>query len=317
MGHLSIGRIVSVFCVWACAVNIKVYSQYRQDYTYYPETRAWFKIHKVPTDWNEARLKCYFEGGNLASPINDRVYAVMRSLMLVQSGPVFTGVHMMDTAGDYYSIEGIALDQMPIQWAKGEPNNLNNTERSLAILPDGTFADVKSSNILPYICYKPKTGNESISSDCGTNAKGYELDPVSNSCYKYHGDCVVWHRAHMVCSAEGGHLVILNNDREAQLMFDRYSKRPVNCNGDDASSSHRFYYIGFHNIDVDRAYWFTLDGRRIEEAGYSNWAAGEPSGNHERCGTLLRDNSGLNDISCDEWLPFICEITNPKTAFNP
>ncbi|CAH0398087.1 unnamed protein product [Chilo suppressalis] len=317
MGRLSIREVVFQTLLWMAATQniFLIHSAFRPDYTYYPEAGGWFKIHKVPTDWNEARLKCYFEGANLASPINDRVYAAMRSLMLVQSGPAFTGVHMLDAVGEFTSIEGVQLQRMPIQWAKGEPNNLNNEERSLAILPDGSFADVQSNKVLPYICYRKQTGNEIMSKECGSYAEGYEWDPVSNSCYKYHHDCVKWHRANMICAAEGAHLLILNSEREAKLIVDRYAKRPINCNPNSVNFGSTFFLVGIHNIDVERSFWFTVDGQRIEDSGYHRWASGEPNILSEKCGAFRRDNSGLFDIQCEERVPFICEISDPKNVF--
>ncbi|RVE49559.1 hypothetical protein evm_005787 [Chilo suppressalis] len=317
MGHLSIGNVLLIINVWIAATQNKilVHSEFRPDYTYYPEAGGWFKVHKVPTNWNEAKLKCYFEGANLASPVNDQVYAVMRSLMLVQTGPVFTGVHVLDPAEEFKSIEGVPLQQLRIQWAKGEPNNLNNEEHSLAILPDGTFADVRSDKVLPYICYRKETGNEIRSKDCGTFAEGYELDPASTSCYKYHYDCVRWHRASMICAAEGAHLVILNSAREAQLMIDKFSKKPINCNGNTVRHAAALFHIGFHNVGFERSFWFTVDGKRIEDSGYSQWSESEPNGLTESCGGVNRNHLGLYDIDCSERVPFICEITDPKTVF--
>ncbi|CAG9790364.1 unnamed protein product [Diatraea saccharalis] len=295
---------VIVLCVLTIIVKegLAGEGEFRLDYTYSPEANGWIKFHGVPATWFEARLKCYYEGAVLMSPINYQLYSAMKSLMLSRNNASFTGVNSLTHTGDYKSIEGINFLDMPIQWAKGEPDNLDDNERCLAILPDGSIADVKCEEVRTYMCYKERFGNETIT-ECGTSDKEYKFDHRTGSCYKFHPECVTWWRAYMACSSEGGHLVIVNNETEANVLYERYSKSKIYCRDE------RFIHIGF--LMQIRPYWFTVD---LHEAGYDHWAPNEPNNvaNRESCGALYRNNNGLNDWSCDGILPFVCELSNVK-----
>lgn len=37
-------------------------NEFRDDYRYFPEAGGWFKLHRVPLDWQTARAQCYYEG---------------------------------------------------------------------------------------------------------------------------------------------------------------------------------------------------------------------------------------------------------------
>ncbi|CAH0398085.1 unnamed protein product [Chilo suppressalis] len=307
IANFSISCVHIFIVLYILAIEVKYglagHGEFRRDYTYTPEAKGWIKFHRVPAPWLEARLKCYYEGAVLMSPVNEQLYAVMRNLMLSRADASFTGVQSLTSTGDYISIEGINLLQMPIQWAKGEPDNLNDTERCLAILPDGSISDTKCEQVRTYMCYKEKTGDETIT-ECGTSDKEYTLDNRTGSCYKFHPDCVTWWRAHMACSSEGGYLVIINSEFEAKLLNERYATKKIKCH------ELRFIHVGFLNPYSDRAYWFTVDGKRLEDAGYDRWAQNEPNNvaGTENCGSLLRNNEGFNDWPCNDYLPFVCEI---------
>nr|XP_034830465.1 uncharacterized protein LOC117987550 isoform X1 [Maniola hyperantus] len=191
--------------------------QFRCDYKYFNKADGWLKLHRIPANWREARLRCHLEGSKLASPLNTELAAAMRSVAQQNSLKcgVFTGIHSFFSRGDFHSIEGIPLSKIPHTWAEGEPDNLDNAESCMMMLDSGELADVNCSETLPYLCYKKTT--RTALGDCGTVDSEYKLESRTGSCYKFHKTPRTWSRAYMACAAEGAHLAIINSDTEAQV----------------------------------------------------------------------------------------------------
>ncbi|KAL4710831.1 hypothetical protein ACJJTC_016115 [Scirpophaga incertulas] len=300
-GAASFKRLV--FAVYVCIVNTRIIAQaqqtpvFRPDYKYFPDAQGWIKFHKIPTTWSEARLKCYHEGAVLASPTNERLFTAMRSFMLQRSSSAFIGMQSLTATGDYFSVEGIPLEAIQLQWAKGEPDNADDAERCLAMTREGTTADVRCGNVLPYMCYRKRTGKERIT-ECGTHDKEYVMDAESGNCYKFHADCVSWWRAYMVCAAERGRLAVLASRAEAERMRTRFANYTTHC------GERGLAHLGF----INNVYWFTMDGKQLRESGYDQWAANEPNGVGENCGAFSRTGAGLADVQCERALPFLCQM---------
>lgn len=54
---------------------------------------------------------------------------------------------------------------MPITWAQDEPDNENNSEECLLMLPGGKLADCNCNETYAFSCYKP---NNFKTIDCGS-----------------------------------------------------------------------------------------------------------------------------------------------------
>lgn len=85
----------------------------------------------------------------------------------------------------------------------------------------------------------------------------YYLETRTNKCYKFHTTPRTYKRAHFVCSAEGGHLAIINNETESQVIRDIFARYPPpkmtgNFLNDVA-------FIGFHNYGESQD-WVTVKG---------------------------------------------------------
>ncbi|CAH2038128.1 unnamed protein product, partial [Iphiclides podalirius] len=273
-------------------------NHFRCDYQYFWDADGWLKLHRVPSNWFEARLRCHLEGGNLASPSNSSLQDAMSFLIEEATGDmssgVFTGIHAFFSRGDFQSIEGVPLWKIPHTWADGEPNNYKDQESCIAMFLDGSIADVDCHQPLPYICYKEKS--KMLVSDCGTTDKEYAY-AETGSCYKFHELQRTWSRASMVCAAEGGHLVVINSDREAQVVKDIFAKRP----GELA-------FVGVYDWN-EHGEWLTIHGQTLAEAGYDKFAPGEPnnaSSSGEFCAGVFR-TALFNDVPCEYKYSFICE----------
>ncbi|CAG5031463.1 unnamed protein product [Parnassius apollo] len=282
--------------------------QFRCDYRFFSEAEGYLKLHRVPANWFEARLRCHLEGGKLASPSTQGLINAMKLLIDGATGDmscgIFTGIHATFSRGDFHTIEGVPLSKIPHTWAVGEPDNFKDEESCIAMLQDGNVADVNCNEPLPYICYKKNT-KTMFMSNCGTTDSEYVFDSRTGSCYKFHTVPRTWSRAYMTCAAEGGYLAIINSETEAQLIKEIFAKHPP------ASMLGNFWkaaaFVGFHDWN-QHGEWLTIHGETLKEAGYDKFSLGEPNNatTGEFCGAVYR--SGLfDDLWCENKYAFICE----------
>ncbi|RVE52734.1 hypothetical protein evm_002607 [Chilo suppressalis] len=279
--------------------------QFRCDYTYVPNVEGWLKYHEIPSNWNDARLRCHMEGAYLASPLNKNLQDAMTTMMNYSKTncAVFTGIHATFSKGDYASIEGVPLSKIPHTWANDEPDNYQDNENCLILFPDGNMADAKCSETFRYFCYKKKT--PTVITNCGTIDPEYTFDARTGKCYKFHRLARTWSRAYMNCMAEGAHLAIINSDIEAKVLKEIFEKNPAGSiiGGEYESNA----YIGF-NAWTERSDFRTIEGQILKEAGYEKYYTGEPTNLDpgEFCGTIYR--AGLiGELWCDKRIAFICE----------
>ncbi|XP_045772145.1 macrophage mannose receptor 1-like [Maniola jurtina] len=294
----SIKHLVLLFTFYGVIES----KQFRSDYTYHQELDGWLKLHAVPGTWHEARQRCYMEGAVLASPVNADMQNALRSEMNKSStecARIYVGVHSLFSKGYFYSLEGVPLSKMSVQWLPGQPDNAGNNEECIAYV-DGRVADVNCSEVLPFLCYKKSTADISVT-PCGTTDREYEFSAKTGSCYKIHKRHLNWADAFKACSAEGGYLAIINSREEAAVLKDMYSHHFAN--------TLRFVsFIGIHDWDKDRT-WKTIHGQTLKEAGYADWEKGKPNnqnGPGQYCGGITLDVK-LFDLPCDERVKFLCE----------
>uniref|UniRef100_A0A2A4IYF0 C-type lectin domain-containing protein n=1 Tax=Heliothis virescens TaxID=7102 RepID=A0A2A4IYF0_HELVI len=280
---------------------------FRCDYKYSVVAKGWFKHFVVPATWYDARLRCALEGAVLLSPITQELEDEMSQILknfFTSESEIFTGIHATFSDGNYFSIEGIPLSDIPLPWAEHEPDNMEDDERCLIFNGNGDLADRMCEETRPYICYR--NGSKEVeTNECGTVDNEYRLDTRTKSCYKFHTVPRTFARAHFACSAEGGHLVIINSETEAQVLREIFAKYQ------SGTMPGLFWknvaFIGFQDWG-ERGDWRTIHGETLSEAGYAKFSPGEPANATpgEFCGSIYR-TALLNDLWCDKPAPFICE----------
>ncbi|XP_038211981.1 macrophage mannose receptor 1-like [Zerene cesonia] len=278
---------------------------FRSDYQFYQEVDGWVKLHQVPAPWEDARLRCELEGAILASPHTRNLESIMRRVMAnthSEASGVFTGVHATFSKGDFYSVDGIPLSKMPVQWMPSEPDNQNNAESCIVMVANGTIADVSCYDVYPYVCFKKRTKNM-IMNVCGTTDPEYKLNEQTGHCYKFHLTPRNWTRAFMVCSAEGAHLAIINSDEEAGVLKELHGRHKA----DDLP--YDTIFLGFQDWG-ENGVWTTIHGQSLADSGYAKFQPGQPDNASpgENCGSMFR-NGYFNDAWCYVKLAFICEKT--------
>nr|ACN41858.1 immulectin-2a [Manduca sexta] len=279
---------------------------FRCDYKYLDVVDGWMKLHEIPANWHEARLRCHLEGAVLASPLNSNLKFAMSSIMILKTPKqsVFTGIHATFSRGDFFSVEGIPLKKIPHKWAPSEPGNWNDQENCLTMHFDGTLAEKLCSATFNYICYKKRTP-DMVVNECGTVDSKYVHYDRTNSCYKFHDVPRTWSRAYMTCAAEGGYLTIINSEKEAGIIREIFAQHlPASMVGNFWKD---MAFVGFHDWG-EHGTWLTVQGQTLEEAGYAKFAPGEPNNatTGEYCGGVYRTGL-LDDIWCENVYAFICE----------
>ncbi|XP_047987329.1 C-type mannose receptor 2 [Leguminivora glycinivorella] len=265
-------------------------SAFTSEYEYRPEVDAWLRLHIVPAIWSDAGMRCYLEGGTLASPNTKDMLQTMSVMMAKHKlTRVFTGINCIPSSGNYKSLEGVPVSSIPSGWIPGQPDNDNMDEDCVVLTRDGKLADMSCESLLPYFCRKENK--------CGPVKKGYQWEPRTGSCYKLHGSEKSWRKAQTACHSEGGHLAVINNQIESTVLKDIMNKK----------NEERHAFIGFMQY-YDKV-WATINGDTLSEAGFTTWNKGEPSSPElEKCGSIYR-NGLLNDAPCDYRLPYLCEFT--------
>ncbi|CAH0697215.1 unnamed protein product [Spodoptera exigua] len=235
---------------------------FRCDYKHIPTAEGFFKHFVIPATWADARLRCSLEGATLASPLNPNIEAEMKHIIQIyftSESEIFTGFHATISQGNFYSIEGTPLSEISLAWAENEPNNVGNNENCITFNANGEMADRSCNEPRPYICFRSAEIKTEVN-ECGTIDSEYKLDQRTNSCYKFHTVPRTFSGAHFACSAEGGHLAIINSNVEATVLRELFAKYP---SGTMFGSFRKdFAFVGFHDWGE------TADWRTIHEAAF-------------------------------------------------
>ncbi|CAF4953801.1 unnamed protein product [Pieris macdunnoughi] len=255
---------------------------FRCDYECFPKAGGYLKLHRIPANWREARLRCHLEGAKIASPLNDELKNAMLSMMdvsLKRKCGVFLGIHATFSRGDFFSVDGVPLSHISYTWADGEPDNYNDAESCLLLTENGEFADVNCEDTYPYFCYK-KISNSLVMNSCGTT------DPEK---HRHSIDMEI-----VICGLSGIHV--------AKEIFAKYPDNKIVGNFPKDVA-----FVGVHDWG-EHGEWLTINSDTLQEAGYSKFSPGEPNNGStgEFCGAIYR-NGMYNDLLCESRYVFLCE----------
>ncbi|KAI8435532.1 hypothetical protein MSG28_003828 [Choristoneura fumiferana] len=138
-------------------------------YRFDSRTNSCYKFHTTPLIWTRAFVACAHEGGYLAIINSKLEHQLIKELYSKSYSSIISGnynrgaIHLGYKSFEHLSlwmtIHGIPLSRMPVTWAPGEPDNADNSEDCLLMLPNGTLADVNCSDVYPYVCYRKKQIN--------------------------------------------------------------------------------------------------------------------------------------------------------------
>ncbi|XP_075988366.1 macrophage mannose receptor 1-like [Anticarsia gemmatalis] len=265
--------------------------KFRCDYTY--NGSGWYKYHTIPLPWREARLMCYHEGAMLASPVN---HHKIEMLNMLPTSDVFTGFNAI-SKGHYYSVDGIPLDSTPHVWAPKQPDNKNDAERCLTMSPDGKLSDVKCEEPRPFMCYR-KDSKVDVNA-CGTTDPEYKYQPLVKKCYKFHLNRGDHQGARFACSAEGGRLAMVTNEKEENVTN--------NIVMEYLDKLGAFQLLSALTIMTPENSWVNEEGLNMVAYSLPRLAPGKQGKDVSKvCLSRYRGSGLLQGLACDSF-NFICE----------
>ncbi|XP_047997956.1 uncharacterized protein LOC125235432 isoform X5 [Leguminivora glycinivorella] len=116
-------------------------------------------LHTLPGIWSDAAMRCYLEGGMLASPTSSGLVREMTANMAEHKlTRVFTGINSILYQKSFKSLDGVPRSSIPVGWAEGQPDNANTDEDCLVLTNEGQLTDMSCESILPYFCLDDKCG---------------------------------------------------------------------------------------------------------------------------------------------------------------
>nr|AQY54444.1 immulectin 8 [Hepialus xiaojinensis] len=287
-------------------------SQFREYYEFKSSLKAFYKVHRVPLTWHDARTRCDREGAELVAPETYEEVDMLKSVLEkvnAHNPSLFLGIHSLFMKGNFVTLSDVNLEDLSLTWEFGEPNNIANNENCITMNQMGRLADTDCNSVHPFVC-KRKAKNMSWNNECNTHDAAYTLAPSLSTCYKLHTQPKNWTTGYDVCKAEGGYLAIINSIEERDFLAKLLEKHPPESILGNFGKD--IIYIGFHDLFVNREYR-TLEGQTLAEAGYNQFAGNQPDDAPpgERCGSIFR-NAQLNDAWCDRLFLFICERSIKK-----
>nr|AQX37246.1 LL11 [Spodoptera exigua] len=271
-------------------------------YLYYSDANGWFKVHKIPLTWQGAFLRCLYEDAILASPFDTELQKAMLAAKQEAGidSPIFIGTKVMFNSADYLSIEGVHIEDMPVT----VPNtNGRKPDDCMSLVREGEVAFTSCTQWLPYICYKENSTQLKYNSDCGTFDQEYHYNSETDSCYKLHKQARDWRQAYGICLAEGGHLVIIDDDKEADVVVKILQGKPRDLNWE-------LSHAGFFDWNKDLLTFRTIHGEKMESV-YHKWHLNQPDNKGINIFGGILENGELDEEWSTREAYFVCE-KNPK-----
>ncbi|XP_067002282.1 hemolymph lipopolysaccharide-binding protein [Anabrus simplex] len=121
--------------------------------------------------------------------------------------------------------------------------------------------------------------------------------------YKFHKVPVTWLDAVINCAKEGGHMLVLNSEKEAEALRNFFAQNPGIVGADYTDYMH----IGFHDLYREGEY-FTITGEPLAASGYTRWAPGQPNANKDQNCASVSSTAELYDDVCSWKLAYVCEF---------
>lgn len=264
-----------------------------------------YKYMALVANWTAASQSCNTLGANLATITDAFVQAFLQLFVASSVGghigsdnvpipSVWIGLNDLKNAGAYVWTLGWPMTYS--NWGLDEPSRQEG-EGCVRAGSDGLWVDDDCSQSLPYVC---AIINENYTNFTPQPPLGQciRANWVSQGdyCYLFRGlDRQTFYEAELKCQDQQAHLTSIHDNATAEFL--KFMMVSITSNS---------VWIGFYGSQTSGFAW--LDHT---PADYTNWAAGEPSGQDvvhisEHCVAFNPNTKAWRDLDCAIRLGYIC-----------
>ncbi|XP_059471397.1 macrophage mannose receptor 1-like [Neocloeon triangulifer] len=204
--------------------------------------------------------------------------------------------------GDFIWANGSPVDES--QWLRGEPVHVGEEEASCVTVRRNGLGDCRCADARKSICELPQTSGPKT---CENVLDKMNIAVLETGVYKFNSESTTWNEARRYCNDLGMRLVTIDNQQEADLVFQEAARRLNNET-----------YVWTSGINKDRKngeyIWLTaLEFDDLEEnpktVDSSLWLPGEPKNAKKKSvsGVVLK-RGGLGDRMWGTQGKSVCEL---------
>ncbi|KAI5630661.1 lectin c-type domain-containing protein [Phthorimaea operculella] len=278
---------------------------FRRDYTYIEELDAFYKVHlqkgSLIDFWSSAFTTCYDEGAKLFYEEENEELAAVKNLVNKTrilhelSANILVGIHDEIGDGDFTTVDG---KETPKSFSEANDTgdsrcvffNLDDDEYETGPCDTKLSLDIENYFVCKRVDNKP----------CSTIDLSYTYKEETKKCYKINTNSRSWTDAFHTCYMEGGMLVTIESNAEANIigsMIPPYTK----------------YFSGYRKI-YPGSDFYSVKGKKLQDSGFQRWT--DQEGSDDNLATcVVNYNNGqspdslyMGSENCSAHRPFICEM---------
>lgn len=194
-----------------------------------------YKLHTLSKTYDSAQLACAREGARLAIPRNEAMAGAMARLFSPESEMfyAYVGINDLASTGFYQGVDGecfsfltfwgrtltrqslawpssVSAGQLApyLNWAKGEPNNVDGKEHCINMGKDKLMNDFPCERLSPFFCERLLKSPV---------PQGYAF-LEGQGFYKIYKEKASFKDAEVRCQADGSHLAVPETMSEGEAM---------------------------------------------------------------------------------------------------
>ncbi|KAK3582968.1 hypothetical protein CHS0354_027084 [Potamilus streckersoni] len=267
-----------------------------------------YQLIDNPVTWFVASRDCVSRGGQLAciDSLEEQTF-ITNHLTGFKSPGLWIGATNLNVRSGFQWIDGNGFAF--INWAPGEPNNVNNNEHCGEMITGGPLRskwnDINCENQRGYICEKTwgtTTMTVTHAQPPPGQVYGCPNDQMAygDSCYLFKQMVSTWNDALSYCRQNGLELASIRDENEQNFVYSQLQ----------AGSGLEYmnqYWVGLNDMQIQMTFQWTDNS----PVSYTNWRNGEPNNwnsRREDCVTIYQTDGTWNDEKCDDQRNgFVCK----------
>ncbi|KAL3836968.1 hypothetical protein ACJMK2_022370, partial [Sinanodonta woodiana] len=259
-----------------------------------------YQLIDNPVTWFTASRDCISRGGQLAcvGSLEEQTF-ITNHLTGFKSPGLWIGANSLNVRSGFQWIDGNGFAFL--NWAPGEPNNVNNNEHCGEMITGGPqrskWNDINCETQRGYICEKTwgtTTTTVTHAQPPSGQVYGCPNDQMAygDSCYLFKQVVGTWNDALSYCRQNGLELASIHDENEQNFV---YSQLQAGTGLDYMNQ----YWVGLNDMQIQMTFQWTDNS----PVSYTNWRTGEPNNwnsRREDCVTIYQTDGTWNDEKCDD-----------------